>query len=534
MSVSRTVFALSAFVVVVLIPSTESAYGQCVATENEQVMASDWVKYMKLGKSVSISGDTAVAGAHAEGTVIPAPGWAYVYDRNEGGPGNWGEVAILAASDGQADDRFGWASAISGDTIVVGAYQADPYGGNSAGAAYVFQRDHGGAGNWGEVVKLIPYDGEPNDNFGYAVAISGDTIVIGARSEGTSSPNLRAGAAYVFERDSGGADNWGQSAKFKAATPIHNEKFGAAVAISGDTIAVGDYNTPGYDGFGAAYVFVKPTGGWVTATETAKLTASDGAGNDYFGISVAIDGDVVVAGAYQDDDACLPLDPNCNSGSAYVFDMPGGGWVSTNQEDHKLTASDGVTLEEFGASLSKSGDVLLVASPQRWSSPPGHGAGYVYFYNGVNWVEKGKLIPSDGETYDSYAASVSLDGDQAVIGAFEWDYDDGGVPGRVVGAMYIFDYLSDCDDSGVLDICDIASGSLNDADDNGMPDECEVPTCELMGDVNDDDVLNALDVAGFVRVKLDVPEPGDNPACADYGTGSLAGDVQAFIDDLLD
>ena len=253
MMVSRTVAALSAFIVAaaVLISSTESASGQCVAPENAQVMASNWTRYLHLGRSVSISGDTAVAGAYPDAGGDPGLGWAYVFERDAGGLGTWGEVIILAASDGQLDDRFGNAVAVSGDTIVVGAYQADPMGGTS-GAAYVFERDQGGPGAWGETAKLLPYDGEPNDNFGYSVAIDGDTIVIGARNEGTSSPNVRAGAAYVFVRNIGGPLNWVQSAKFKAASPVHNEKFGAAVAVAGDTVVVGDYNTPGYAGFGAA------------------------------------------------------------------------------------------------------------------------------------------------------------------------------------------------------------------------------------------------------------------------------------------
>ena len=186
---------------------------------------------------------------------------------------------------------------------------------------------------------------------------------------------------------------------------------------------------------------------------------------------MAINDDVVVVGANQDDDL------GNDSGSAYVFDKPAGGWVGTNQQDQKLTASDGVASENFGASVSKSGDVILVASPQRWSGA--NGAGYVYLSDGANWVEKGKLIPSDGEPYDSYCISISLDGDQAVIGASEWDYNPGGVPGRIVGAMYVFDYVSDCDESGMLDICDVANGSLHDADNNGIPDECEGPTCSL-------------------------------------------------------
>ncbi len=118
------------------------------------------------------------------------------------------EVKKLIASDAQAGDNFGFSVAVSGDTAVVGA----PFEGSRAGAAYVFQRDQGGAGNWGEVKKLTASDAEAGDRFGVSAAVSGDTAVVGARSEGSE-----AGAAYVFHRDEGGANNWGEVKKLTAS-----------------------------------------------------------------------------------------------------------------------------------------------------------------------------------------------------------------------------------------------------------------------------------------------------------------------------
>src|SRR3990172_5247287 len=147
--------------------------------------------------SVAVSGDTAVVGAPFEDAGGEDAGAAYVFERNQGGANNWGEVKKLIASDAQLLDRFGFSVAVSGDTAVVGAYEEDAMAGN-AGAAYVFERNQGGAGNWGEVKKLIASDAQADDRFGSS-AVSGDTAVVGALFEDAGGDN--AGAAYLFERN---------------------------------------------------------------------------------------------------------------------------------------------------------------------------------------------------------------------------------------------------------------------------------------------------------------------------------------------
>ena len=186
---------------------------------------------------------------------------------------------------------------------------------------------------WIQQAKLTAGDGAADDRFGYSVAISGDTIVVGAPWDDDNGTN--SGSAYVFVKPGSGWADMTQTAKLTAADGAADDSLGYSVAISGDTIVVGaawdDDN--GIDS-GSAYVFVQPGGGWADMTQTAKLTAGDGAANDFFGISVAISSDTIVLGAYYDDDN------GTDSGSAYVFVQPGGGWADMTQTA-KLTAGDG-------------------------------------------------------------------------------------------------------------------------------------------------------------------------------------------------
>ena len=220
------------------------------ATFNEikKLLASDAEDFDWFGGSVAVSGDTAVVG-----TLVPGGGGAgaaYVFQRNEGGTDNWGELMKLTASDAQVNDKFGTRVAVSGDTAVVGAFGEDA-GGSSAGAAYVFQRNEGGADNWGEVTKLTASDAQAEDWFGSSVTISGDTAVVGARYEDAGGTD--AGAAYVFQRDQGGADNWGEVKKLTASDAQTFDWFGYSVAVSGDTAVVGAFGEDaGGSGAGAA------------------------------------------------------------------------------------------------------------------------------------------------------------------------------------------------------------------------------------------------------------------------------------------
>ena len=267
-----------------------SAWGQVA-----KLTASDGAAYDFFGESVSFSGDTAVVGARmADVNGTYDQGAAYVFYRDESGPNAWGQVVKLTAADGAASDFFGASVSVIGDTVVVGAYFAD---GN--GAAYVFYRDEGGPDTWGEVAKLTASDGATEDFFGRSVSVSGDTIVVGARQADISG-NSYQGAAYVFYRNQDGPDAWGPVAKLTASDGAAYDSLGESVSVSGDTAVVGAYGADVGSEVdqGAAYVFYRDEGGPDAWGQVAKLTADDGSGYDYFGESVSVSGDTAVVGAY--------------------------------------------------------------------------------------------------------------------------------------------------------------------------------------------------------------------------------------------
>ena len=220
-----------------------------------KLTASDAQDNAQFGNSVAVSSDTAVVGARFEEAGGNDAGAAYVFRRDEGGAGNWGEVKKLTASDAQAGDFFGWSVAVSGDTAVLGAL-LEAAGGANAGAAYIFQRDQGGADNWGEVKKLNAFDVQAGARFGASVAASGDTAVVGATLKDVVGGPDAAGAAYVFRHDQGGANNWGQVTKLTASDPQGLDQFGNSVAVSDDTVLVGASFKDSLAG--AAYVFQQP------------------------------------------------------------------------------------------------------------------------------------------------------------------------------------------------------------------------------------------------------------------------------------
>jgi hypothetical protein len=158
--------------------------------------AADAAAFNQFGNSISISGDTIVVGAVLGDGASFDSGSAYVFERNSGGSHNWGQVKKLAAADAATDDRFGIRASISGDTIAVGA-DLDDDAGSGSGSAYVFERDTGGANNWAQVTKLTAADAAGGDEFGFSLSISGDTVVIGAVLDDSAASD--SGSAYVFE-----------------------------------------------------------------------------------------------------------------------------------------------------------------------------------------------------------------------------------------------------------------------------------------------------------------------------------------------
>ena len=245
-------------------------------------------------------GESPSSGARSDDDAGSSSGSAYIFRRDEGGTDNWGEVKKLVASDAAAGDGFGGSErgvAISGDTAIVGAALNDDAGDDS-GSAYIFRQDEGGTDNWGEVKKVTASDAAAGDFFGSTVAISGDTAMVGALLNDDAGSN--SGSAYIFRQDEGGTDNWGEVKKLTAAAAAAAaaaDIFGSTVAISGDIAIVGASDTDeAGSASGSAYIFGRNEGGTDNWGEVKKLTASDAASAARFGRAVGISGDTVVVG----------------------------------------------------------------------------------------------------------------------------------------------------------------------------------------------------------------------------------------------
>ena len=337
--------------------------------ETKKLTASDAANGDEFGLTVAIDGDTAIVGAHLANALYTDAGAAYIFQRNEGGQDNWGQVIKLTASDAWEDDQFGKGVAISGDIAIVGA-RLKGAGGSNTGAAYVFQRDDGGVDNWGQIKKLTASDAELFDLFGASVAVNGDTAVVGALAGGVL--GIDTGAVYVFKRDLGGADNWGEVKKLTASDAQPGVSFGESVAVSGDTAIVGAEQEGGAGDFaGAAYVYERDHGGAENWGEVVKLTASDAQDEDVFGKSVAISDDTIVVGAIHQDAGAT------NGGAAYTFRRNQGGADSWG-EVTKLTASDAQFQDSFGSSVAVGGNIVVVGAIHEDSAADNAGAAYVF------------------------------------------------------------------------------------------------------------------------------------------------------------
>ncbi|MFN7955460.1 MAG: hypothetical protein U0610_27295 [bacterium] len=261
-------------------------------------------------------------------------------------------------------------------------------------------------------------DGAADDRFGASVALSGDLLLVGAvrdDDKGTDS-----GSAYLYARN--GA-SWTLAQKLTASDGAAGDHFGVSVAIQGYTLVVGAYNDDDFGAdSGAAYVFQWNGATWV---QVAKLRASDGAGGDLFGGSVALDGDYIVVGAPKEDAK------GTSAGAAYVF-VRSSGYIWTQQA--KITASDGASNDTLGYSSAISGDTIVLGAAYKNTGAGSYaGAAYVFTRSGTSWSQQAKLTASDGAANDSFGNSVSVYGNIAAIGAFG---DDTAVSNG--GSAYVF------------------------------------------------------------------------------------------------
>jgi hypothetical protein len=342
-----------------------------------------------FGHSIALRDDTAVVGA------IGGAGSAYVFRRTGHG---WKEQARLVAEDGAAADFFGDSVAIYGNTILVGAPYDDDNG-DLSGSAHVFVWN-GSA--WTQQAKLLPSDGAAYQRFGEAVAISGDTAVVGTVTAG----------AYVFRRRSG---VWEEQSRLVPSGGLDPEDLvGQAVAMWGKSVLVGAIldDDRGLDA-GAIHAFSRSTAG---KADQGTLLASDGTAGDWFGGSVAMVGNTAIVGASGDDDRG-PL-----AGSAYVFEWRDAGW----QQAAKLLPGDVSAGDRFGFSVALGADTLVVGSVADDAQGPFSGSAHVFERSDGAWSELPRILAADGAQADLFGHAVAVWGDTVLIGA-PGDDDEGSV-----------------------------------------------------------------------------------------------------------
>ena len=322
------------------------------------------------------------------------------------------EQAKLLASDTIGSGGLGLAVALDGDTAVVGA-TGQAGNASTSGAAYVYVRS---GGVWTEQAKLAASDGAAGDLFGWSVALDGDTAVVGALFDQDAGP--QSGAAYVFQRT---GSSWTEQAKLVAGDAASGDQFGWSVSIDGDSVVAGapfDTHTALFEG--SAYVFTRSGVSW---SEQAKLTASQAAPADNFGGSTSISGDTVLIGASGLDGAAG------NTGAAFVYVRSGTSW----SEQAMLDDPNGTLNDEFGFSVALDADTALIGMPGDDDLASRAGAALVFTRAGSSWSQQAKLTVGDGGIGDTLGWAVALDGDAAVLGA---PADDDGGPDA--GAAYTF------------------------------------------------------------------------------------------------
>jgi hypothetical protein len=323
--------------------------------QQQKLLASDGTTDDHFGYSVSISGDLAIVGANGNDANGSNSGSAYIFKWDGA---SWSEQAKLLAADGAAGDEFGYSVSISGDYAIVGANRDDDKGGDS-GSAYIFKRVDA---NWVQQAKLLAADGNAEDWFGCFVSISGDFAIVGAMWD--DDKGNMSGSAYIFKRE---GETWSQQARLLAADGAAEDWFGRVVSISGDYAIVGaNGNDDNGSNSGSAYIFKREGETW---SQQAKLLATDGDAQDFFGHSVSISGDYAIVAALGDDDK------GNMSGSAYIFKRNGETW----SQQAKMLASDGAAEDQFGMSVSISGDLAVVGT--NLDDDKGNRSGSAYIFN---------------------------------------------------------------------------------------------------------------------------------------------------------
>ncbi len=497
-----------------------AAIGACALLEHtavaippiqvQKLTASDGLADDQFGNAVCLSNLAGFAGAQPDIAIVGLRyddvtsldrGSANIYKLNA--QGVWVFEAKLVASDGAAGDAFGYAVAIFGNTAIVGAPFDDATLADQ-GSAYIFQRS--ATGTWSQVVKVLPLDPAASDAFGASVALTNTTVatsnfadlaIVGSPRDDFALIQDQ-GSAYIYKRATAGT--WSQEAKVyvTGADAAASENFGWSVSIYGDRALVSaPFDTISSVLYrGSAYMFKRAsTGVW---TQESKLVATDGAAEDYFGWSVCLFANQAMIGAPYDDIAS-----SVDRGSAYIFQLSG---TATWTQEAKVVGSDGVASDFFGVAVALQGNYAIASAPYDDAPVQGGGAAFVdlgsaYLFTQAGtstWTQQTRFNCLDGQAEKLFGNSVAIYGTTALLGA---NGDDIGTPLRInQGSAYIFNLSPiDCNNNGIPDSEDIASGISQDCNANNIPDSCDIVTGFAL-DCNANGIPDSCDIAtGFAK-----------------------------------
>jgi len=327
--------------------------------------------------------------------------------------GTWTQQTILVPSDGNAGCPSSFSPlALESDTVVVGCSGKAINGFGNQGAAYVFVRN---GTQWSEQQRLLAGDGSANDRFGAAVALSGTTVIISSLTDAVGG-NANQGSAYVFVRD---GSTWSEQAHLFASDGGSGHALGRSVAIDGNTAVVGrSYNSASSPDNPSVYVFVRTGTSWQQQQRIDGCEPS-ASGSCRFGYAVSINGDAIVVG-----NEFLNLGTNISQGGIYYFTRTNSIWT----QQQRITADDGSSNDLFGSAVSLSGSDLIVGAPADIGFP---GKAYVYTLANGSWSLGQKIMA--GQNRNAFGAKLWLDGDSLIVGS---QLDEG--TGPFIGAAYIY------------------------------------------------------------------------------------------------
>ena len=396
-----------------------------------QLTPSDASANAFFGNAVAITENENTILVGAKGNTPDKIGAAYVFER-EGT--HWIEQNKLVANPAQQGNKFGTSVAISGNMAVVGATNdAVNEAGETVGATYVFVRDESG---WTKQAKLTAHDASVNDKFGISVALSENTLLVGASKTNEAGENT--GVTYLFTRR---GIAWQSPIKLIANDAHPNDRFGNAVAISGDTAVFGTLSA--IESTGSAFVTNVSTLNWFLNLFSPNANEGTAFGA-MFGFDIAISGDTLVVGAPFDEPKDEGENNRLSDGAAYVFIRKGTFW----QQQAKLTVHGAAGDERFGMSVAISGETIVVGAPNENGTENNMGAAYVFVRNGTTWTQQAKLTPNNisnnyslvgHKIYVFFGTSVAISGNTVVVSApGKLNWRAGPILPSSVGSAYVF------------------------------------------------------------------------------------------------